>query len=128
MIVTIYVAIYTLSILWLALRVIKNRRIHRVSVGDGGVQALQIAMGTHSNAIEYLPISLILLLVLELNGASGWLIHVFGVILIVGRIYHVNGMFTQRLKYRVLGMQITIYSLIALSVTNVAYLAYKLIW
>jgi uncharacterized membrane protein YecN with MAPEG domain len=108
--------------------VIKNRIEHRVSVGDGGVQALKIAMGAQSNAIEYLPISLLLLMVLELNGARGWLIHTFGVMLIVGRVYHIKGMFTQQLKYRVFGMRITVYSLIALSVINMAYLAFQTYW
>ena len=128
MIVTIYAAVYTLIILWLSLKVINNRRKFRVLLGDGGVQELQIAMGTHSNATEYLPIGLLLLAVLELNGAWGWLIHLFGVILIVGRGYHINGMFTQRLKYRVLGMQITIFALIALAVVNVVYLGFVTLW
>jgi uncharacterized membrane protein YecN with MAPEG domain len=128
MIVTIYVVVYTLIILWLSLKVINNRRKYRVLLGDGGVQELQIAMGTHANATEYLPIGLLLLAVLELNGAWGWLIHLFGVILIVGRGYHINGMFTQRLKYRVRGMKITIYSLMALSVINSVYLGFVTFW
>ncbi|MCG6970506.1 MAG: MAPEG family protein [Gammaproteobacteria bacterium] len=128
MIVTIYVAVYTLIILWLSLKVINNRRKYRVSLGDGGVQELQIAMGAHSNATEYLPIGLVLLAVLELNGAWGWLIHLFGVILIVGRGYHINGMFTQRLQYRVWGMKITIFSLLALAAINVAYLGFVTFW
>jgi uncharacterized membrane protein YecN with MAPEG domain len=128
MVVTIYGSIYTLIIVWLSIRVIKNRVKHRVSVGDGGVQAMQIAMAVQSNAIEYLPIALLLMLMLELNGAGAWLIHAFGMIFIVGRVYHINGMFTQRLKYRVWGMRITFYSLIALAITNVVYIAYLYFW
>jgi uncharacterized membrane protein YecN with MAPEG domain len=125
MAVTIYVSIYTLIIVWLSIKVIKNRLKHRISVGDGGVQALQIAMAVQSNAIEYLPLALLLILVLELNGADAWLIHAFGMIFIVGRVYHINGMFTQRLKYRVWGMKITLYSLVVLAMTNVVYIAYQ---
>lgn len=125
MAVTIYVSIYILIIVWLSIKVIKNRVKHRVSVGDGGVQALQIAMAVQSNAVEYLPIALLLMLVLELNGAGAWLIHAFGMIFIVGRVYHINGMFTQRLKYRVWGMKITLYSLVVLAMTNVVYIAYQ---
>lgn len=124
MAVTFYISIYTLMVVWLSIRVIDNRVKHRVSVGDGGVQALQIAMAAQSNAIEYLPLALLLMTVLELNGASAWFIHAFGMIFIVGRLYHIKGMFSQRLKYRVWGMKITLYSLVALAIINIGYIAY----
>jgi len=124
MVVAIYASIYTLIIFGLSLKVIKNRGKYRVSVGDGGVEELQIAMATQSNAVEYLPIALLLLLLLELNGAGAWLIHLFGVLLIAGRYYHYKGMFGKRLRQRVLGMKITLYTLLALTVANLGYLAY----
>ena len=122
--VAIYVSIYAFIVIWLSLKVINNRRKFKVSIGDGGVEELQIAMAAQSNAVEYLPLSLLLMLVLELNGASTWLIHGFGVLLIAGRYFHFKGMFGKQLKQRVLGMQITLFSLMALVLANIVYLPY----
>ena len=124
MIVVVYLSLYTLIIIWLSLRVIDNRRKHRVSVGDGGVEALQIAIATQSNAVEYLIIASLLLVTLELNGGSQWFLHALGLALVLGRVYHVKGMFAKRLRYRVVGMKITIFSLVALAVLNVVYLPF----
>ena len=109
-------------IVYLSLNVIKSRRKHRISVGDGGNEELQTAQGAQSNAIEYLPISLILLFYLEYNGASPWIIHLAGIALITGRTIHARGLLNRRMHRRVLGMQITIYVLIGLCLLNLVYL------
>ncbi len=44
------------------------------------VYELQTAIRVHGNAIEYIPISLILLLLMEMNGAQVWMIHICGLI------------------------------------------------
>jgi uncharacterized membrane protein YecN with MAPEG domain len=123
--VAIYVSVYALIIVWLSIKVIKNRLCYKVSVGDGGVEALQIAMGAQSNAVEYLPISVLLLLALELNGANVWLIHFFGITMVAGRYFHYKGMLGKRLPQRVLGMKITLYGLLGLAMANLAYLPYS---
>lgn len=92
-------------------------------MGDGGNEELQLAIRAHSNAVEYIPIALMLLLTLELNGAPKILIHILGVTLLVGRILHAMGLPTKDFRKRVLGMQITIYLLIGLAILNVSFLA-----
>ena len=42
----------------------------------------------HANAAEYVPLALLLLLILELNQTQPMLLHVFGCVLIAGRILH----------------------------------------
>jgi uncharacterized membrane protein YecN with MAPEG domain len=86
---------------------------------------LRIAIAVQSNAVEYMPIGLLLMLVLELNGAGKWLIHAFGMTLIAGRYFHYRGMFDNKLKLRVLGMKFTLYALLALAVANLVYLPYS---
>ncbi|MGZ8238835.1 MAG: MAPEG family protein, partial [Methylobacter sp.] len=76
----------------------------------------------HSNAVEYIPIALMLLLMLELNGAPKILIHILGATLLTGRILHAMGLPAKDLKKRVLGMQITIYLLIGLAILNILLL------
>jgi uncharacterized membrane protein YecN with MAPEG domain len=124
MITSIYASLSALLIVRLSLAVIKLRRKYRISVGDGGNEQLQLAIRAHSNALEYIPITLLLLLTLELNDAPGLLIHTLGVTLLLGRILHAIGLPAKDFKKRVLGMQITIYLLIGLAILNIVFLAF----
>jgi len=124
MITSIYASLSALLIVRLSLSVIKLRRKNRIIVGDGGNEELQLAIRTHANALEYIPITLLLLLTLELNGAPKILIHLLGATLIIGRIFHAVGLPAKNLKRRVLGMQITIYLLIALAILNILFLVF----
>ena len=123
MITSIYASLLTLLVVRLSISVIKLRRKNRISVGDGGNEELQLAIRTHANAVEYIPIALLLLLTLELNGAPKILIHIFGATLIIGRIIHAMGLQAKNLPKRILGMQITISLLIALAILNIVFLA-----
>ncbi len=120
----IYASLSTLLIVWLSMNVINKRREHRVSIGDGGNEALATAMAAQSNAIEYIPIALLLLFVLEYNHANLLLVHGPGIALIVGRVIHAKGMLAAKPKKRVLGMQITLFTLIGLAIINLVYLPY----
>jgi uncharacterized protein len=123
MVTSLYVSLSALLIVRLSISVIKLRRKNRISVGDGGNEELQLAIRTHANAVEYIPIALLLLLMLELNGAPKILIHVLGSTLLIGRTIHAMGLPAKNRNKRVLGMQITIYLLIGLAMLNVIFFA-----
>ena len=125
MITSIYASLSALLIVRLTLSVIKLRRKNRIIVGDGENEELQLAIRTHGNAVEYIPIALLLLLMLELNGAPKILIHLLGATLLIGRIIHAIGVPAKNLRKRILGMQITIYLLIALAILNMLFLAFS---
>ncbi|WP_341328428.1 MAPEG family protein [Methylotuvimicrobium sp. KM2] len=125
MISSLYAAMLALLIVWLSLRVIKLRREKKVRLGDGGEPELQAAIRAQGNATEYIPISLILLVLLELSGAHVALVHSGGIAMLVGRILHARGLLTESLRYRILGMQVTIFTLIGLAVANLAYVVYS---
>jgi len=122
MITSIYASLAVLLIVRLSISVIKLRRKYRISLGDGGNEELQLAIRTHANALEYIPITLLLLLMLELNGAPKILIHLLGLVLITGRIIHAIGLSGKDLQKRVLGMQITVFLLIGLAILNLVFL------
>lgn len=126
MVSSIYASFLALLIVWLSLNVIKLRRANKVILGDGGNNDLQYAIRAQGNATEYIPICLILLVLLELSGVNLWLVHIGGVAIIVGRVLHARGMFTQSLSYRKLGMLFTIFTMIGLAAINIAYTVYKL--
>jgi len=64
------------------------------------------------------------LFALEFNNANSLIVHLSGLALISGRIIHAKGILSSNLKTRVLGMQITIYTIIGLAVINFVYLPY----
>ncbi len=128
MVFVLYVVIAVFLISTLSMKVIKLRQQNHISIGDGGNEKLRLAIIAQLNAVEYLPIGLILLMSLELNLANILFIHGFGITLILGRIIHARGMLTDNLALRVLGMHVTFYTLIALAITNLVYLPYDKFW
>ena len=121
MITSIYASLLTLFIVWLSLNVIRLRRSNKVRLGDGGHSNLQVAIRAHGNAVEYIPLSLVLLALLEFAHARAALIHAGGIAMLVGRVLHARGLLTETLRLRVLGMQLTLLTLIALALANLGY-------
>jgi uncharacterized membrane protein YecN with MAPEG domain len=120
----IYASSLALLFSWLSLRVIGLRRQHRIRYGDGGNQVLVIARSAQSNAAQYIPFALILLFALEVDNAPVALVHTAGVSLICGRLLHAIGILRERLGLRVLGMQITLGTIIGLALINLVYVPY----
>jgi len=120
----IYASISAFLIAWLSINVIKIRRENRISIGDGGNDELKTAMAAQSNAVEYIPIALLLLFALEYNQANIIIVHLLGLSLITGRMIHAKGILSKALKVRVLGMKITIYTILGLAIINFIYLPY----
>jgi uncharacterized protein len=78
--------------IWLSIRIGRLRTAHKISVGDGGNEALNRRMRAHLNFAENAPIVLVLIAALELSGKGGaWLLPVAAAFLI-GRILHGLGM------------------------------------
>ncbi len=63
-----------------------------VSVGDGGHPELLLAMRRHANFVEYVPLALILLALLEVNDVPTMAIHIMGSVLVFSRIAHAAGL------------------------------------
>lgn len=121
MVSSLYAALSALLIVWLSLNVINFRRSKQVSLGDGGEPELQVAIRAQGNAVEYIPICLILLVLLEFNGASFVSVHLAGIAIFVGRLLHAYGLLKEQMRYRVLGMQMTIFTLVGLALANLGY-------
>lgn len=78
--------------LWLATRIGRLRMQRKVMIGDGGDEALTARMRAQSNFVEYTPIFLILIGLIELaEGSKTWL-WIVGILYILARIVHVFGM------------------------------------
>jgi uncharacterized membrane protein YecN with MAPEG domain len=87
-----YAGVLAIIVLLLALRVVQFRRSSAIGLGDGGNELLFRRIRIHGNAVEYLPTALILMLILELNGASHVLLHALGIALVAGRLAILQGL------------------------------------
>ena len=123
LITSIIVAILTIIFIRLSFAVIGLRRKNKVGLGSGGHEDLERAIRTQGNFAEYVPIGIILIACLELNGAPWWLVVIPGIALIIGRLIHAKGMNTPPPDFsrRVLGMKFTFFTLIALVVLNLGW-------
>ena len=118
----------TLLFVKLSMAVIKLRGKNKVGLGSGGHDDLERAIRAQGNFAEYVPIALILIGCLELNGAPWWLVAIPGITLIIGRLFHAKGINTPPPDFsdRVLGMKITFGTLITLVILNIGWVVYKL--
>ncbi|MBA5761324.1 MAPEG family protein [Vibrio sp. 404] len=128
MITALYASLLALLMMWLAVQVIKQRHKSRVAYADGGIDELKIARSAQGNAAEYIPITLILLALIEHNGANVLLIHGLGILFLVGRVIHAKAILAENIKGRVTGMKLTFAVMFALVVLNLIYLPFDKLW
>ncbi|MBC7742575.1 MAG: MAPEG family protein [Bdellovibrionaceae bacterium] len=88
----IYAAILGFIFVALSIRVIKGRFKSKVSLGDGGHAPLNVAIRTHANFAEYVPLALIMIMGVELMNYSANIVHALGIILVLARLSHVYGL------------------------------------
>ena len=91
-IVLLYAALLGLILVYLSYRVVSYRVKYKVGIGDGGNAKLARAIRVQGNFVEYVPIALLLIFFVELAGFSAWVVHVLGVTLLGGRVWHAQGL------------------------------------
>lgn len=78
--------------IWLAARLVRGRIRGKVGIGDGGDPAVLSGMRAHANFIEYAPIVLILMALIELARGPHIALWILGAIFVLARIAHPLGM------------------------------------
>lgn len=63
-----------------------------IPIGDGGNKEMLLAMRRHTNFVEYVPLILILIGLLEMNGVSPMWLHIFGAALVLARLSHASAL------------------------------------
>lgn len=123
MITPIYASLIAVIYIWLSIRVIAYRRSQGVSLGDADDPNLRRRIRGHANCAEYAPIGLLLVLMLELQAAPGWLVHVLALTLLVGRALH-GWAFAHDRQWifgRKNGMILTFLAILATAIANLIY-------
>ncbi len=122
-ITALYASLLALLMIILAYQVIQQRIKHKSGLGHEQ-EPILVAARAHANASEYIPITLILLTLAELNGASSLVLHICGSAFLLARMAHAwgfkaasGGVHTGRYW----GTLITGICIVALSLVNIAY-------
>jgi len=108
-IVSAYAALLALLFMALSIRTLRLRRQLRIAIGDAGNPAMLRAMRVHSNFAEYVPLSLLLVYFVEVQGAQATLVHGLCLCLLIGRLAHAFGVSQpdENFSFRVTGMALT---------------------
>ncbi|WP_095588885.1 MAPEG family protein [Actibacterium ureilyticum] len=122
----LYAGLLGLLFMTLTFRVVMVRRTERVSLGDGGFPELEKRIRVQGNCAEYAPMGILLLGLAEMQGMPVWLVHVFGLLLLAGRLAHAWGLSQtpQVLRARIWGMYFTVGVIISLSLANIGHVLF----
>ena len=82
MIIGYYAGLLGLLFIFLTLRIVRMRWKYKVGIGDGGEHVLAKAIRVHSNFIEYVPLALLLLYLVEMQQTK------VKCLLVVQRVYY----------------------------------------
>jgi len=104
---SIFAGLAALAVSYLGLRVAYYRMRARIAYGDQEDRALRRLVRTHGNFIEYVPIGLIALGLIEMNGTPKWQVWALGTALAVARLAHAAGLSTGAMKLRAPGATLT---------------------
>ena len=93
-ITALYAGILVIFALVLSFRAGGFRGKSGISLGLGEPVNMDLAerVRVHQNFLEYVPMAIILMGILETNGGNTTFLHVFGVVLIIARIAHAIGL------------------------------------
>jgi len=117
-VVSLYAALLAVVFVALSVRTLLMRRRLQIAIGDAGNQSMLRAMRVHSNFAEYVPLSLLLILLVEASGANSLFVHALGASVVAGRISHAFGVsqLKEQYAFRVLGMALTLGPIIVAAV------------
>jgi len=117
-----YTSLLSVLFIVLSVRTLLLRRKLQVAVGDGGHRILQRAIRAHSNFIEYVPLSILLIFFAQGVTRNSIWTHVLCVTLLLGRILHAYGVSQVKEKFifRISG--------IAFTFTVMAVAIFKIWW
>ena len=119
-ITALYAGILALFVVALGMNVTRHRVKLQVPLGDGGNPEMLRMIRLHGNAIEYIPLAVLLMLIYEINGGWPLAMHAAGIALVVGRILQTWGMWGTEIPSfgRGAGQTLTWVSIAALAVLN----------
>lgn len=120
-ITALYAAILAFIIVALGINVTVHRVKLGVPLGDGGNPQMLRMIRLHGNAVEYIPLALVLMLAYEINGGWHTALHIIGIALVAGRLIQTWAIWSTEIAGpgRGTGQTLTWLSIAALAVLNI---------
>jgi uncharacterized membrane protein YecN with MAPEG domain len=88
----LFASLHALLLLALIAPISRHRHRHGIGLGSGGDPVLARKIRVHANFIEFVPIALLLLALLELAGLQAAWLWTFGALLLLARVMHAIGL------------------------------------
>ena len=88
----LFAALHTGLLLALLAPISRHRHAHKIGLGDGGDKELARKIRVHANFVEHVPMALLLLALLEMNGLAQLAVWALGGALLVARVMHAVGL------------------------------------
>lgn len=106
-ITAIFTGILAVMLVALSIRVTRLRATKKISFFDGGDKQMGVAIRVQGNFIEYVPMALAVMALIEAMGGRHWAVYLFGVLLVVARIAHAFALYSGFFPARVVGTSTT---------------------
>lgn len=116
-----YTSLITLLAIFLAYKVGIARGRSKTLLGEGDSSSLLQAIRSHGNLVEYAPLAMIMLGLLEMSQVDNLKLHLLGSLFFVSRILHAYGLSisSESTPYRVLGTIGTWVIMLAMSIYGI---------
>ena len=88
----LYAGCFGLLAMWVSFQAGSLRGKTGIPLGDGGDPDMLLAMRRHANFVEYVPLTLLIIALLEVNGVSTTAIHALAGSLLAFRFFHAIGL------------------------------------
>jgi len=106
-ITALYAGVLGILLVVISARISVLRAKFKVMFGDGGQDALMRAIRAQGNFIEYVPLALLLIIMVEWAGTKPWVVHSLAGGLLASRLIHYWGITARKDPGRGIGVTIT---------------------
>ena len=117
----LYASLLSLLAVSLAFKTGLLRGKTNTMLGEGDAPEMLQAIRAFGNLIEYAPLAIIMLGLLEIQDVGGWKLHILGSTFFVSRILHAYGITIsrERTPYRVVGILGTWLSILVMAISGI---------
>ena len=106
-ITAVFAGLLALMLVGISVRVTVLRARKKINFSDGGDEQLGRAIRVQGNFVEYVPMALGLMAIIEWSGAQPWLVYLVGTVLLAARVVHAFGLYSGVFAARVAGTSVT---------------------
>src|SRR5215510_14272366 len=105
-ITAIFTGILAVMLVGISIRVTRARITKKVSFHDGGDNEMTAIVRAQGNFIEYVPMALLVMALIEAMGGRVWAVYLYGGLLLVARLAHAFALYSGFFPARVIGTSV----------------------